>query len=194
MRLYELLYAYRDKNEVEWNIDKYREWMGCGVQLHKATGKPIMDNKTGKPKYIKYPSHAHAIERTTREPIKEFKGTELEFKVIPITASACGRGRPAIEKVRFEFVWQKKSTNQKILAWIEQSAEFKKIYERLKKYNVSDIVIINYSRIIGQKKLNELLYQWDLRQLPNSKDKILNPEKYCNKVLADIGKKLESEK
>lgn len=194
MRLYELLYAFRDKNYVEWDIEKYREWMGCGVQLHRATGKPIIDNKTGKPKYIKYPSHAHAIERTTREPLKEYKGSELEFKVSGVTADACGRGRPAIIKVRFDFVWQKKSDYQKIVAWIEQSEEFKRIYERLKKYSVSDAVIVNYSRIIGQKKLNALLHDWDLRQLPNSKDRILNPEKYCNKVIADIGNKLKTEK
>jgi len=192
MRLYELLSAYRDKNTIEWNIEKYREWMGCGVELDRE-GKPRTNKKTGKPKYIKYPSHAHAIERTTREPLKEFKGTELEFKVKPLTAEACGRGRPAIEKVQFEFVWKNKSNYQKIVAWIEQSDDFRKTYERLKKYNVSDTIVVKYSRIIGKKKLNELLHEWDLRQHPNSKDKILNTEKYCNKVLADIGKKLIDE-
>lgn len=193
MRLYELLSAFRDKNSIEWNIEKYREWMGCGVELDRE-GKPKINKKTGKPKYIKYPSHAHAIERTTREPLKEFKGTELEFIVKPVFAEACGRGRPAIEKVRFEFIWKQKSNSQKILAWIETSEDFKRIYERLRKYKVSDTIIVKYSRIIGKKELNSLLHQWDLRQHPNSKDPILNPEKYCNKVLADIGKKLEAEK
>jgi hypothetical protein len=194
MRLYELLTAFKDKNFVEFEIEKYREWMGCGVKIGEKTGQPVINKKTGKPKYLKYDTHSNAIDRTTREPLKELKGTDLEFKVEPVFSTGGGRGRPAIEKVRFEFVWQKKSDYQKIVAWIEQSEDFKNIYERLKKYKVSDAIVVRYSRIIGKKELNSLLHQWDLRQHPNSKDRILNTEKYCNKVLADIGKKLEAEK
>jgi len=191
MRLYELLSAFRDKPFVEWNIEKYREWMGCGVELDRE-GKPRINKKTGKPKYIKYNQHSDAISGTTREPLKEFKGTELEFRVKAIYGDSVGRGRPSIVKVRFDFVWQTLSNGQKISAWIEQSQEFKKVYDRLKKYKVSDAVIVKYSRAIGKKKLNELLYEWDLRQQPNSKNKIINPENFCNKVIKDVGEKLMS--
>lgn len=193
MRLYELLTAFKDKNSVEFEILKYREWMGCGVKIGDKTGKPIIDKKTGKVKYLKYRNHSDAIIRTTREPLKDLKGTDLEFKVTPIKASAFGRGRPSIEKVRFDFVWQTKSNYEKIVSWIEIFPKFKKAYERLKAYKISDDIIAKYGRKIGLKKLNELLYTWDLRQEAHSKDRIINPEKYCNKVIADIGKKLESE-
>lgn len=192
MRLYELLYAFRDQKEVDWYIEKYREWMGCGVELDRE-GKPRFNKKTGKPKYIKYKSHSDAIAATTREPLKEFKGSDLEFKVEPIYSTSGGRGRPAIEKVRFKFVWQEKSTLEKILSWIEESEDFRKVYDRLRKYNVHDAVIVKYSRIIGKKELNSLLHQWDLRQHTNSKDKILNTERYCNKVLKDVAKTIKNE-
>jgi len=189
MRLYELLSAFRDKTYVEWDVEKYREWMGCGVELDRE-GKPRINKKTGKPKYIKYAKHTDAITGTTREPLKEFKGTELEFTVKALYADGVGRGRPSIAKVRFDFVWQTLSNSQKITAWIEQSQEFKKVYERLQKYKVSDAVVVKYSRIIGKQKLNELLHEWDLRQLPNSDNKIINPEHYCNKVIKEVGEKM----
>jgi len=195
MRLYELLYAYRDKTEIEWNIENYREWMGCGVELDRE-GNSRINKKTGKPKYIKYATHSNAIERTTREPIKEFKGTELEFKVFPVYATSVGRGRPAIEKVRFEFTWQKKSPYEKIVAWIEDSKDFERVYKRLKGYKVTDTIIVKYAKIIGKKKLNDLLHEWDVRQNEvNPKfEKILYPEKFCNKVIKDVAEQMIKEK
>lgn len=193
MRLYELLSAFRDKSEIEWSIEKYREWMGCGVELDRE-GKPRINKNTGKPKYIKYNKHTDAIIGTTREPLKEFKGTELEFKVEPVYSTGGGRGRPSIEKVRFIFKWNKKSNSEKILTWIERSDKFKRMYERLINYKVKDSVIVKYVPIIGQDEVNSLLAQWDIRQHPNSKDKIINPERYCNKVIADVGKQIEEEK
>jgi len=192
MRLYELLSAFKDKQFVEFDIDNYREWMGCGPELDRE-GKPKMVKKTGKLKYIKYSTHSDAIARTTREPLKELRGTELEFSVTPLFSAAAGRGRPAIVKVRFEFVWQRKTNSEKILTWVEQSEDFKRVYERLRKYKVTDDVIIKHSRTIGKKKLNELLYDWDLRQHPNSKNPIQNPEKYCNKVIKDVAESILAE-
>jgi len=193
MRLYELLSAFRDQPSVEWDIEKYREWMGCGVELDRE-GKPRINKKTGKPKYIKYKSHWDAITGTTREPIKEFKGTDLEFRVFPIMATGVGRGRPGIVKVKFEFTWQKKSPYEKIVSWIEESKEFEEVYKRLKKYKVTDTIIVKYAKIIGKKKLNELLREWDLRQIPTSPEdkKIINPEKYCNKVLKDVAEQMKN--
>lgn len=189
MRLYELLSAFRDKPFAEWDINHYREWMGCGVELDRQ-GNPRINQKTGKPRYMKYAQHFDAILRTTSEPLKEFKGTDLEFEVSPVYADGVGRGRPAIKKVRFDFVKKNLSKSQKVAMWVAQSDDFKKIYERLKKYMVSDDVVFEYSGVIGKEKLNKLLHEWDLRQLPNSQNKILNPESFCNKVLRDMGKKL----
>lgn len=189
MRLYEILSAFKDTGWAEFNIEYYRELMGCGVELDRS-GKPKQNKKTGKPKYIKYNNHFDAIERTTAEPLKEFKGTELEFTVKSINAEGSGRGRPPIVAVRFDLVNTKKTNNEKLTSWIEKSTEFKKIYDRLKKFNVSDDVIVKYSKAIGRKKLQELVSEWELRQIPSSNNKILNPEHYCNKVLSDIGKGL----
>jgi len=175
---------------VEWDIEKYREWMGCGVELDRER-KPRINKKTGKPKYIKYQKHTDAITATTREPLKEFKGTELEFTVSAVYGQRASRGRPKIEKLRFDFTWPRKSNKEKILSWIEKSQDFRNIYERLREYKVTDAVIVKYSRIIGKKKLNQLLYEWDLRQEPRSRNKIENPEKYCNKVLKDVATSIE---
>lgn len=193
MRLYELLAAFKDKPFVEFDIDKYREWMGCGVELDRQ-GKPRMEKKTGKPKYLKYPSHAHAIERTTREPLKEMAGTEMAFRVSPVFSTAAGRGRPAIVRVRFDFLWQEMSVSEKIVTWCEKSEDFKRIYERLRAYKVTDAVIAKYAKTIGKKELNQLLYQWDVRQEAHSKDKIANLERYCNKVVKDTAERILSER
>jgi len=188
MRLWEILYAFRDKSFVEFDIETYREWMGCGLVLSEKTGEPKFDKK-GKPKYIKYPSHSDMIDRTTQEPLKEFVGTELEFNVEPVTDRSLGKGRPPIIKIRFNLMFQKYSSAEKINAWSQTSEKFKKTYERLKKYNVSDDLIVKYSKSIGQDGLNKLLHEWDLRQSPGSKNQINNPEHYCNKVIREVGEK-----
>lgn len=191
MRLFELLSSFKDTGIMDLGIEKYREYMGCGVKINKITDKPVINKKTGKPRYIKYSNHSMAIERTTREPLKEFKGTDLEFKVKPIYAEAAGRGRPAIARVQFILLHKQETNEKRIFDWIKRSKDFKRIYDRLKKYNVSDDVIVKYSQLIGQKKINELLYDWDLRQT-NQQDRIKNTEHYCNKILKDIGQKLKS--
>jgi hypothetical protein len=192
MRLYELLAAFKDKPFVEFDIDKYREWMGCGVELDRQ-GNPRMNKKTGKPRYMKYASHTNAIERTTREPLKEMAGTEMAFRVSPVFSTAAGRGRPAIVRVRFDFLWQEMSVSEKIVTWCEKSEDFKRIYERLRAYKVTDAVIAKYAKTIGKKELNQLLYQWDVRQEAHSKDKIANLERYCNKVVKDTAERILSE-
>lgn len=193
MRLYELLHAYKDLDCVEWEIDKYREWMGCGYVLDRDD-KPRINKKTGKPKYEKYGnSHSNAIMYTTREPLKDFKGTDLEFTVKPVYAKE-GKGRRPIEKILFIFTNKRKKlpAGEQIEQWKKNSDSFPRIYERLKGYQVTDDIIVKYSRVIGKEKILNLLHQWDLRQIPTSKeeDKIKNPERYCNKVIADMGKAL----
>jgi plasmid replication initiation protein len=188
MRLWEMLYAFRDKPFIEFDVDKYREWMGCGAILNDKTGEPKIDKK-GKIKYLKYPSQSDMLDRTTQEPLKEFLGTELEFSVVPITDKTSGKGRPPIVKIRFELKFQKKSASEKLALWINASEAFKKTYERLKKYKINDDLIVKYAKPIGQKELNSLLHEWDVRQVPSSKNPILNLEHYCNKVIKEVGEK-----
>jgi len=191
MRLWEVLYAFRDLPSVEFGIDKYREWMGCGAVLNDKTGEPKTDNK-GKIKYLKYPSHSDMIDRTTQEPLKEFVGTELEFSVEPIVDKTCTRGRPPIIKVRFNLKFPLMSDSQKLQMWCNQNEKFRRTYERLKKYNIYDNLIIKYSAIIGLEKIINLLYSWDQKQ--KSSKPITNTEHYCNSVFTTIGKEMEAEK
>jgi hypothetical protein len=193
MRLWEILYAFRDKPFVEFDIENYRDWMGCGAIINDRTGEPKR-NKDGKIKYAKYPNSSDVINYTTQEPLKEFEGTLLEFTVEAVKGVAFGKGRPPIEKIRFNFKFQQRSAIEKIKIWSTESEDFKRVYERLKKYQVTDEIIAKYSGLIGKTKLNELLYQWDLRQHPTSKDRIMNTEAFCNKVIADIGKKILEDK
>ncbi len=193
MRLYELLAAFKDKDYVEWNIDKYRDWMGCGAKISKVDGKPIINKKTGKYSYIKYQKHTDAIKKTTQEPLKEFKGTSFEFTVMPIYEERVGRGRPAIEKVRFTFV-RKRETNEKTIErWRAKSDKFEKVYQRLKKYKITDDVIVKHVPTIGEKELNKLCTEWDQRQA-GSKNRIENIEHYCNKVIRLKSEEMQSKR
>lgn len=187
MRLYELLSALRDKRIIEFNIEKYRGWMGCGIKLN-AKGQKEINKTTGKPKYIKYRNHSDAIKGTTREPIKEFKGSNLEFKVKPIYEEATGVGRPKIAKVRFTLISKNKSSKEKFNEWKQDFPGNERIYTRLKNFSVEDAVIFKFAPIIGRKRLFKLLYDWDLRQI--SPDRIANTENYCSKILKSEAEKI----
>ena len=189
MRLYEMLEAYRDKTHVEWGIEKYRDMMGCGARRN-SKGERIINPRTGKFKYEKYAQHSDAITYTTKEPIKELKGTDLGFEVSPVYAEGSGRGRRPIEKVRFKFTTPPVLPSDKIKGWLAKSDGFKSIYPRLRKYGVTDAVIAKHAEVIGGKKLNSLLHEWDLRQQPDSPNKIANPEKYCNRVIKEVAGKI----
>lgn len=191
MRLWEILYAFRDKEYAEFEVDNFREWMGCGYALNERTGA-VKKDKKGNAKYIKYASTVDMIARTTGEPLKEFKDTELEFTVEPITDSS-GRGRPKITKIRFNFVRKPMTTEDEINALISENTAFKRIIERLRTYKVHDEVIAAYASIIGAETLNKTLYSWDIKQQSTDpKLRISNTENYCNKVISEMGRKLAS--
>lgn len=193
MRLYEILEAFRDKAYVEFGIEKYRDMMGCGA-VRSFKGEMVTNAKTGKYKYEKYDSHSDAILKTTKEPLKELKGSDLEFVVTAVYADASGRGRRPIEKVRFDFVRKPMTPAERIEKWCSQSEGFKAVYTRLKRFSVSDAVIAKYAPIIGGEKLNKILHEWSLRIQDDAKDKITNPEHYCNKVLKEIAEKIQVDK
>lgn len=189
MRLWEMLSTFKDTGWMELNIDEYREFMGCGVTLNPKTQEPIIDKRTKKPK-VKYPEAKDLIKKTTAEPLKEFANTELAFVVKGIEdKEKIGKGRRPIVKVRFDITYKKPSAADSIKSWCEQSPIFKRTVERLRKYKLSDENIAKYSKAIGELELAKLLHNWDLRQMTDSKDKILTPIKFCNKVICDMGEK-----
>lgn len=186
MRLYELLYAFKDKNFIEFEIDKYREWMGCGIEWDRK-GNPKYNSKTGKPKYLKYTQHADAIKKTTAEPFKDFQGMDLEFRVSPVYGSSVGRGRPAVVKVRFEFLNKTLSARERVQIWCGNSPKFKEQYCRLKDWKVSDENIVKYTKALGEIGIGKMLHDWQIKNLPDSKKPILSKEKYCNSEIIRIG-------
>jgi len=192
MRLYELLSSFKDTGWWQVSINKYRELMGCAEERDNR-GRTIIDKKTGKPK-VKYPKPADLVKYTTQEAHKELANTECAFDVFPIyDITKVGSGRRPIVEIRFELKHKQTPAKQQIEKWCKLSEQkdgkFKRMCERLKNYKVTDDLIVKYGKIIGSEKLNKLLHEWDLRQKSNS-NRIENPEKYCNKVIADIGKKL----
>jgi len=190
MRLYELLSSFKDRNSGWWlvNINEYRELMGCGYELDKK-GRVIMDKKTGLAK-VKYPNPANLILKTTQEPLKELENTDCAFTVSPVyDETKAGKGRRPIVAIRFELKTTKISANEQIKKWCENSVEFKKMYERLKKFKILDESIVKYSKAIGKKRHEELLKDWNKKMDVLHPNHILDVEKYCNSVYSKEGQK-----
>jgi len=192
MRLYEILTAFRDLQDFRFKIDQYRDWMGCGAKINPKTGEKVINNKTGKFKYEKYSSHSDAIKYTTLEPLKDFKDSWLAFSVKPVFAEGTGRGRRPIEYVKFTFIQKRNNPKEIIKKWCENSEKFNSCYLRLKKYQVSDRLIIRYSPILGHDWLGKKLVEWD--QKMKSRFPILNKAVYCNKVIRESGEKALEDK
>jgi hypothetical protein len=190
MRLYELLYAFKDKDFIEFDIDKYREWMGCGIEWDRE-GKPKYNKKTGKPKYMKYASHTHAITYTTAEPLKDFQGSELEFKVSPVYAESGGRGRPPVVKVCFEFLNKTMLAGERVKLWCGNSEKFREHYKRLKEWKITDENIVKYAKVLGEKGINKLFYHFTEKN--KSTKPIAEREKYCNWYINFVGEKIINE-
>lgn len=190
MRLYELLYAFKDKDFVEFEIDKYREWMGCGIEWDRK-GNPKYNSKTGKPKYLKYTKHTDAIARTTAEPSKDFQGSELEFKVSPVYAESGGRGRPAVVKVCFEFLNKTMPPSERVALWCRNSEKFREHYKRLKEWKITDENIVKYAKVLGEKGINKLFYHFTEKN--KSSKPIAEREKYCNWYIIFVGDKIINE-
>lgn len=194
MRLWEILSAFKDTGWWEVSIEEYRNLMGCGIE-YSDKGNPRKDKK-GNFKYIKYPNTSDMIRKTTSEPLKELKNTELEFLVEPIR-EAIGRGRPQITKIRFDLVEALKTPEERIERWCKLSKQFADLYPRLKKWEISDENIVKYNKAIGLKKTNSLLWAWQQKNMAGSSHPIDNPLKYCNKAYVTEGQKailLEQEK
>jgi hypothetical protein len=189
MRLYEILYAYRDKQSVTFDIEDYREWMGCGKVLDRE-GNPRYDKKTGKPKYIKYTKHTDAISRTTNEPLKDFEGTDLEFKVYPIYEQRVGRGRPRIVQIGFDFVKKVMTPSERVALWCRNSEPFRKQYARLKEWKITDENIVKYAKVLGEKGINKLFYHFTEKN--KSTKPIAEREKYCNWYINHVGNEMKT--
>ena len=186
MRLWEILSAWRDTGWWQASIEEYRRLMGCGVEIRK--GKPVKD-ANGNLKYVKYPKTADLIKKTTAEPIKELKGTELEFHMKIIYSQRPGRGRKPIEGIRFDLLWPQRSDAEKIDIWSRDSEKFRRAVERLRAWKVNDRNIVKYSKYIGPERINQLLFSWQNKNIKGSRDPISNPESYCNIAFEAEGKK-----
>jgi plasmid replication initiation protein len=186
MRIWELLSAYKDKGWWQVPIDEYRDLMGCGPKLNEK-GKPMI--KKGKVD-MKYPKNGDMIKHTTKEPLEELKGTELEFTLTTINGQTTGSGRPSITHLLFELKTKQLSTKDQIKILEKKYPNtFPPVYDRLKKWEVSDENIAKYIVAIGSKRINQLLFNWQERNMPGSKTPIQNKEKFCNVVMIEEGEK-----
>lgn len=186
MRFWELLSAYKDTGWWEVSIKEYRDLMGCGIE-YTDKGNPRKDKK-GNFKYIKYPNTSDMIKKTTSEPIRELKGTALEFVVNPIKESI-GRGRPQITKLRFDLVEALQTPEERIERWCKLSKQFADMYPRMKKWKLSNENIVKYTQVLGSKKINNLLWAWQQKNMKGSRQPIDNPLKYCNMAFVAEGQK-----
>ena len=191
MRLWEILSAFKDTGWWQPSIEEYRNLMGCGYVYNARTGK-LKTDKEGNPKYMKYPNTSDMIKFTTSEPLKELKGTELEFTVEPVTEKRVGKGRPKLIAVRFNLVFHQLSNAEKIERSSNDNPKFKNAVERLRKWKISDENIVKYTHVIGSERINQLLYSWQIKN--TSKDPIGNPLVYCNKVFVAEGKQAIAKK
>lgn len=179
MRLHEILSAYKTAPFIMFCIENYRHWMGCGAEIKK--GRPVL--KKGKRVYKKYAKHSDAINYTTREGLKDFKGTDLEFEVYPVATARQGKGRPAITHVEFVLKNRQKTVAESLKQFMKEDKAFERIYQRLKEFKVHDSVIARHYPVLGKTEINKLLDEWRQRQDPHSKNKIDNPERFCNFVI-----------
>ncbi len=164
MRLFELLSAYRDTGTWRVNIAKFRELMDCTN---------------------KYKNVNDMISRTLHEPKEELEKTKLAFTYEIKYSEKFGRGRPAVEAIEFTL---KKITPKEIPdSWQDMPEEHKTTIHLLRNtYFVDDKVIMKYMKVIGLKRVKELIKIWyDLK----NDNKIANIKAYCNKVFQEEGKK-----
>ena len=161
-RLWEFFSAFKDTGKWYVNIDEYRKLMDC-EKKYKITN--------------------HLIEKTTSEPLEEFKGTDFEgFVIEKVFARFSGHGRPPVIGLNFIF-GKAKTTHDKIEEWKQYSEAHKRCGEALiGVWKVSESVFFKHAPRIGLKRLNELIYQWQVMD-SDPKTRIKNRAAYCNKVL-----------
>ncbi len=161
-RLWEFFSAFKDTGKWYVDIDKYRKLMDCEK---------------------KYRSTNMFVKKTTEEPLEEFKGTDFEgFVIEKVFARFSGHGRPPVIGLNFIF-GKAKTTHDKIEEWKQYSEAHKRCGEALiGVWKVSESVFFKHAPRIGLKRLNELIYQWQVMD-SDPKTRIKNRASYCNKVL-----------
>jgi hypothetical protein len=133
----------------------------------------------------KYKNVNDMISRTLYEPKEELEKTKLAFTYEIKYSEKFGRGRPAVEAIEFTL---KNITPKEIPdSWADFSEEHKTTIHLLRNtYFVDDKVIMKYMKVIGLKRVKELIKIWyDLK----NDNKIANIKAYCNKVFQEEGKK-----
>jgi len=174
LRLWVLLSAFHDTGWWKVPIEDYRDYMGCWKKENKnVKGKYV-------PVYELYPNTTDLITNTTDVALKEFSNTPLDFTT-DMEYGVDSDGVRRITHVVFNLKKKKLTPQQTVNQWCLKSDPFKAAVIRLRKYEVSDENIVKYSRILGAIKTNELLHEWDIKNLTDS-TRIKSPKSFCNKV------------
>ncbi len=182
MRLWELLYPWRDTGWWTVDIEKYRDLMGCGAILD-AANRP-MKLKNGKFKYEKYGvSHSDAIKKTLAEPLKELVETVCEFEHEILYGE--GRGKPIVG-IKFTLVTRQETTADIMARWLKND-QLKAVIDTMRKWKISDYNFVKYAEAIGRERMFELNVEWQQKQV--SKDRMKKIADYCNKVFIAEGEK-----
>lgn len=164
MRLFEILSAFEDKPYWEVSIENFRKLMDCENKL---------------------PVTRDLIKSTTKKAMIELEPTNMAFTLEEIKdKSPISKGRKSIVALKFNLKKYKPKPN--LEDWEKFSETHKKVLDRLRKYKVTDDNISKYSKKIGLKTIQKLLYEWDLKEYSN--ERIKNRLAYCNKVFVAMGK------
>ena len=136
MRLYEILSAFKDKGYWMVEINEFRKFMDCE---NKYVGNDSV-----------------MIFRTTTKALEELKGTDCEFTVkILREKNPMKKGQPAI--IGLGFTLKNRILKTIPERWYEDP-EHADVFNRLKKYKVTEYNIIKYAGLIGFKECKELAF------------------------------------
>lgn len=161
LRMFELLSAFKDTGIWWVSIDEFRKLMDCEK---------------------KYPLSKDLLKYTLAEPLQELESTEFAFTYDPVyDMYAHSRGRKPVIALEFRL---KKATPKNVPEeWFEFSDAHKNVLLRLRSWQVTDVNIVRYAKVIGMERANKLLYEWQLKG-----KEIQDKAKYCNAVWVRVGK------
>jgi plasmid replication initiation protein len=144
-RFIEVLSTFRDNGFWLVSIDKYRDVMG--TNYYNAKGKLI--------KRL-YPDVKDLIQRTTKEPLEELKGTYLEIGEIEkiYDKTKTGKGRKPITHLKFHL---KQKQIKKIPAVWRTNEYTKDIIEKMEEYKIDEPKIVRFCLGLGRGQVKEVI-------------------------------------
>ncbi|MFW6224948.1 MAG: replication initiation protein, partial [Bacteroidota bacterium] len=148
-RFIEVLSTFRDNGFWLVSIDKYRDVMG--TNYYNAKGKLIKQL---------YSKVKDLIQRTTKEPLEELKGTYLEIGKIEkiYDKTKTGKGRKPITHLKFYL--QQKQIKKIPDAW--RTNEYTKdIIEKMETYKIDEPKIVRFCLGLGRGQVKEVIDRID---------------------------------